>query len=59
MRLSSQKRTKIFPEVCVQDQIFVIFCSKSGLTISRGSWRLSAFGATTRAAAKIIRENDE
>ncbi len=30
-----------------------------GLTISRGSWRLSAFGATTRAAAKIIRENDK
>jgi hypothetical protein len=56
-----QKETKGSPRLVRISSLFSLlsFVQNLGLTISRGSWRLSAFGATTRPAAKIIRENDE
>jgi len=56
-----QKETKGSPRLVRINSLFSLLSSVQnlGLTISRGSWRLSAFGATTRVAAKIIRENDE
>jgi hypothetical protein len=55
------KGTKGSPRLVRITSLFSLLFSAPnlGLTISRGSRRLSAFGATTRATAKIIRENDE